>query len=71
MAYAVIAVRLVFYFYRMAHYEENLRATGFFDTNLETLGLINAASDLKMDMAVYIKSANGTSLSYDATYFSI
>jgi hypothetical protein len=55
----------------MAHYEENLRATGFFDTNLETLGLLNAASDLKMDMAVYIKSANGTSLSYDATYFSI
>ena len=65
LAYAIVVTRLTFFLMQMFVYKENLRATGFFETDLEILGEVNAASDLKMDLAVYITSANGTLLSYD------
>ena len=71
LAYSMVIVRLVFFLKRLFLYEENLRATGFFETNLDWLGRLNAGSDLHMDMAHYISSTNGTLLSYDKTFFSI
>ena len=63
--------RFAFFIKRAAHFEETLRATGFYETNLEWVGRLNAATDLHMDMAVYITSTNGTMLNYNKTYFSV
>ena len=51
LAYAIVIVRFAFFIKRAAHYEENLRATGFFETDLEWVGRLNAATDLHMDIA--------------------
>ena len=71
LAYVIVIVRFAFFIKRAAHYEENLRATGFFETNLDWIGSLNAKTDLHMDMAVYVTSTNGTILNYDATYFTL
>ncbi len=71
LAYSMVIVRFVFFLKRLFLYEENLRATGLFETNLDWVGKLNAGKYLHMDMAVYISSTNGTLLSYDKTYFSL
>ena len=71
MAYAIVIARFAFFIKRAAHYEENLRATGFFETDLEWVGRLNAATDLHMDIAFQIASTNGTALKYDKTYFNL
>ena len=71
LAYAMVIVRFAFFIKRASHYVENLRATGFFETDLDWVGRMNAGSDLHMDMAYYITSTNGTMLEYDKTYFSV
>ena len=67
----MVIVRLAFFIKRASHYEENLRATGFFETDLDWVGRLNAATDLHMDMAFYITSSNGTILNYDKTFLSV
>lgn len=67
----MVIVRFVFFLKRCSHYEDNLRATGFLETNLDWIGKLNAGYDLHMDMAVYISSTNGTLLEYDKSYFSL
>jgi len=71
LAYTMLIVRFIFFLKRSFHYEDYLRATGFFETNLDWVGELNAGKDLHMDMAVYIQSTNGTFLSYDKTFFSL
>lgn len=71
LAYTIVFVRFAFFIKRASHYEENLRATGFFETDLDWVGRLNAATDLHMDMAFYITSSNGTLLNYDKTFFSV
>jgi hypothetical protein len=71
IAYGVVITRVCFFIRMLATYRENLRATGFFDVSVEHIGALNAAKDLGMDLSLNIVSANGTHLSYNASYFTI